>query len=118
MLVGGMRVWWEVGEEGEDGDKVLVSKSLSCEQCENGMERKDEVLLSEIGTFVWFLSSSLLLFLQSTATFLSTWWLQKLALKNLFAFSSSLSSLAMELSYEGDCECHYVIDYEYHFYEW
>ena len=78
MLVGGMRVWWEVGEEGEDGEKVLVCKSLSCEQYENGMEGKDEVLLSEIGTFVCFLSSSLHLFLQSTATSLSTWWLQKL----------------------------------------
>ena len=71
-------MWWEVGEEGEDGEKVLVSKSLSCEQWENGMEGKDEVLLSEIGIFVWFLSSSLHLFLQLTATFLSTWWLQKL----------------------------------------
>ena len=39
---------------------MLVSKSLSCELYENGMEGKDEVLLSEIGTFVCFLSSSLL----------------------------------------------------------
>ena len=104
MLVGGVRVWWEVGEEGEDGEKVLVPKSLSCEQCKNGMEGKDEVLLNEIGTFVCFLSFSLHLFLQSTATSFSTWWLQKLCWlwrKLLLAFSSSLSPLAIELSYEG-----------------